>query len=112
MVIDSFPAQIRGNGSLRVYITVKKIINIITKNMKHKLTWLFAMIFLSVSNLLSAQFGDNPVSWNSKVVKADNNIYEIELKGSMGSEWHIYDLGPYKFHLLPDTRLSVLRKRK
>lgn len=96
MVIDSFPAQIRGNGSLRVYITVKKIINIITKNMKHKLTWLFAMIFLSVSNLLSAQFGDNPVSWNSKVVKADNNIYEIELKGSMGSEWHIYDLGPYK----------------
>ena len=64
--------------------------------MRHKLTWLFAVIFLSVSNLLSAQFGDNPVSWSSKVVKADNNIYEIELKGSMGSEWHIYDLGPYK----------------
>lgn len=64
--------------------------------MRHKLTWLFAVIFLSVSNLLSAQFGDNPVSWSSKVVKADNNIYEIELKGSMDSEWHIYDLGPYK----------------
>lgn len=64
--------------------------------MRHKLTWLFAVIFLSVSNLLSAQFGDNPVSWSSKVVKADNNIYEIELKGSMASEWHIYDLGPYK----------------
>lgn len=94
--MHSLPAQIRGNGCLRVYITVKRIINIITKNMKYKLTWLFAMIFLSASNLLSAQFGDNPVSWSSKVVKADSNIYEIELKGSMDSEWHIYDLGPYK----------------
>lgn len=64
--------------------------------MKHKLTWLFAMMFLTVSNLLFAQFGDNPVSWSSSVTKTDTNIYEIELKGSMGSEWHIYDLGPYK----------------
>lgn len=64
--------------------------------MRHKLTWLFAMIFLSVSNFALAQFGDNPVSWSSKIVKAETNIYEIELKGSMGQEWHIYDLGPYK----------------
>lgn len=64
--------------------------------MRHKLTWLFAMIFLSVSNFALAQFGDNPVSWSSKIVKAETNIYEIELKGSMGQDWHIYDLGPYK----------------
>lgn len=64
--------------------------------MRHKLTWLFAMIFLSVSNFALAQFGDNPVSWSSNIVKAETNIYEIELKGSMGTEWHIYDLGPYK----------------
>lgn len=64
--------------------------------MRHKLTWLFAMIFLSVSNFALAQFGDNPVSWSSNIVKAETNIYEIELKGSMGQEWHIYDLGPYK----------------
>ncbi len=64
--------------------------------MRHKLTWLFALLFIFANNFLFAQFDNNPVSWSSNVVKAGANVYEIELKGSMDSEWHIYDLGPYK----------------
>lgn len=56
--------------------------------------------FLSVLALVLgcvayAQVG-NPVSWSTKVNNVDGNVYEIVLTGTIeGSEWHIYDLGPY-----------------
>ena len=40
--------------------------------------------------------GGQPVSWSASAKHLEGNIYEIRLTGTInGSEWHIYDLGPY-----------------
>jgi thiol:disulfide interchange protein DsbD len=39
-----------------------------------------------------------PITWSSKIVALENNIFEIQIIGAIDesrSEWHIYDLGPY-----------------
>lgn len=36
------------------------------------------------------------MSWSSKVENVKDNVYEIQLTGSIQGKWHIYDLGPYQ----------------
>ncbi len=61
------------------------------------LTLLFTLTFFQKTEL-SAQMVSQPISWSSKIVALENNIFEIQIIGTIDesrSEWHIYDLGPY-----------------
>ncbi|MEG0517836.1 MAG: cytochrome c biogenesis protein CcdA [Bacteroidales bacterium] len=57
---------------------------------------LFLSLVLSIFALNVFAQGENPVSWSSKVENVKDNVYEIQLLGSIQGKWHIYDLGPYQ----------------
>ncbi|MEG2320859.1 MAG: cytochrome c biogenesis protein CcdA [Bacteroidales bacterium] len=57
---------------------------------------LFILLLLSIFALNVFAQGDNPVSWSSKVENIKDNVYEIQLVGTIEGKWHIYDLGPYQ----------------
>lgn len=57
---------------------------------------LFLSLVLSIFALNVFAQGENPVSWSSKVENVKDNVYEIQLVGSIQGKWHIYDLGPYQ----------------
>ena len=59
------------------------------------------VIFFALS--LNAQGFENPVTWSSKAVLVKDNVYEVQLSGSMSGKWHIYDLGPYTDGPIPTT---------
>lgn len=69
---------------------VKRILNTM------KLKKLFLSLLLSIFALNVFAQGENPVSWSSKVENVKDNVYEIQLTGSIQGKWHIYDLGPYQ----------------
>lgn len=61
---------------------------------KLRLLTLLLGILLSLPMVAQPQ---QPVSWKASAVQVEGNVYEVRLVGTIdGSEWHIYDLGPYK----------------
>ena len=78
--------------------------------MKNRLVFRFLLFLFSfTTHQLSAQIVAQPVTWRSKIVTLDNNIYEIQIVGTFDEEcreWHIYDLGPYEDGLTP-TSLTI-----
>lgn len=68
-----------------------------------KLKKLFLSLLLSIFALNVFAQGENPVSWSSKVTNVKDNVYEVQLLGSIEGKWHIYDLGPYQDGPIPTT---------
>ena len=81
--------------------------------MKNRSIFGFLFFLISCTTYeLSAQIVAQPVTWRSKIVTFEKNIHEIQIVGTIDeecSEWHIYDLGPYKDGLTP-TSLSIETK--
>jgi len=69
------------------------------------LTVLFTLTLFQ-SKEISAQMVAQPIAWSSKVVALENNVFEIQIIGTIDedrSDWHIYDLGPYVDGPTPTT---------
>ena len=59
--------------------------------------YLLSFLFICFSVNSFSQIIENPVKWESRLEKVEENIYEIILEGSISDKkWHIYDLGPYE----------------
>ena len=73
---------------------------------------IFGFLFFLISCItyeLSAQIVAQPVKWRSKIVTFEKDIHEIQIVGTIDedcSEYHIYDLGPYKDGLT-STSLTI-----
>ncbi len=52
-------------------------------------------LMLVFTSFAFAQGFEQPVTWSGKAVKAEGNVYEIQLTANIEGNWHIYDLGPY-----------------
>lgn len=63
---------------------------------KNRVKLFLAVFFLVCTTALFAQNFEQPVSWSAKAVKVGENLYELQLKGTLEGKWHIYDLGPYE----------------
>ena len=60
---------------------------------------LLTLVSLFLGSFLMAQMTSQPLQWKSKVVHIQGNIYEVQAIGIFDedkTEWHTYDLGPYK----------------
>lgn len=50
----------------------------------------FFVYFLCAFGSVFAQFGDNPVTWDVKIVQGEGNEYEIRFEASIAEGWYIY----------------------
>ena len=60
---------------------------------------IITLVSLLLGSSLMAQMVSQPLSWSSKVVHIEGNIYEVQAIGIFDidkTDWHIYDLGPYQ----------------
>jgi thiol:disulfide interchange protein len=76
------------------------------------LTVLFTLTFFQRTEL-RAQMVAQPIAWSTKIVALENNIFEIQIIGTIDeerSEWHIYDLGPYVDGPTPTTLTFEIAK--
>lgn len=66
----------------------------------------FLLISFSFYTKSNAQRIEQPVVWKSSVVKLQDNLYQIQITGTLDEnrpEWHLYDLGPYENGPTPTT---------
>lgn len=50
--------------------------------------WLLALIFMGFAGLAQAQL--NPISWTFSAKKISDNTYEVQMKASIQTNWHLY----------------------
>jgi len=79
--------------------------------MKTGKLFLLTLVSLLLGSSLMAQMVSQPLSWSSKVVHIEGNIYEVQAIGIFDvdkTDWHIYDLGPYQDGPNPTALTLVL----
>lgn len=50
--------------------------------------WLLALVFMGFAGLAQAQL--NPISWTFSAKKISDNTYEVQMKASIQTNWHLY----------------------
>ncbi len=50
--------------------------------------WLLALMFTGLASLAQAQL--NPISWTFSAKKISDNTYELQMKATIQTNWHLY----------------------
>lgn len=50
--------------------------------------WLLALVFSGLASLAQAQL--NPITWTFSAKKINENTYELQMKASIQTNWHLY----------------------
>jgi Disulphide bond corrector protein DsbC len=50
--------------------------------------WLLALVLMGFAGLAQAQL--NPISWTFSAKKISDNTYEVQMKASIQTNWHLY----------------------
>ncbi len=50
--------------------------------------WLLALAFTGLASLAQAQL--NPITWTFSAKKINDNTYELQMKASIQTNWHLY----------------------
>ena len=50
--------------------------------------WLLALVFSGLASLAQAQL--NPITWTFSAKKINDNTYELQMKASIQTNWHLY----------------------
>lgn len=50
--------------------------------------WLLALVLMGFAGLAQAQL--NPISWTFSAKKISDNTYEVKMKASIQTNWHLY----------------------
>jgi hypothetical protein len=50
--------------------------------------WLLALVLMGFAGLAQAQL--NPISWTFSAKKISDNTYELQMKASIQTNWHLY----------------------
>lgn len=50
--------------------------------------WLLALVFTGLASLAQAQL--NPITWTFSAKKINENTYELQMKASIQTNWHLY----------------------
>jgi hypothetical protein len=50
--------------------------------------WLLALVLMGFAGLTQAQL--NPISWTFSAKKISDNTYEVQMKASIQTNWHLY----------------------
>lgn len=50
--------------------------------------WLLALVFSGLASLAQAQL--NPITWTFSAKKINDNTYELQMKATIQTNWHLY----------------------
>ena len=50
--------------------------------------WLLALVFVGLASLAQAQL--NPITWTFTARKVSDNTYELQMKATIQTNWHLY----------------------
>lgn len=50
--------------------------------------WLLAIVFTGLASLVQAQL--NPITWTFSAKKISDNTYELQMKATIQTNWHLY----------------------
>jgi thiol:disulfide interchange protein DsbD len=50
--------------------------------------WLLALVFTGLASLAQAQL--NPITWTFTAKKVSDNTYELQMKATIQTNWHLY----------------------
>lgn len=50
--------------------------------------WLLALVFIGLASLAQAQL--NPITWTFTAKKISDNTYELQMKATIQTNWHLY----------------------